>query len=296
MGKSIRNPGLIERLISQQFTLKGSGRYLKTEEHSSLVIDTKEGKFYWNSRNIVGDALTWLTKVMGVSYDKATQILKEAEDYEGTHVITIKRDGQETIVYPALVEAFWSRGRGNRSYWYKRLLNDETIDRFRLGYNDGWFAVPVFVDGTFRNFQIRRDEPDKLIKNWYSGVGPLLFNSDLLKVVDSVVLTEGPIDAILLNQYGIPAVSQTGGAGNWNNKWMSYFAYQKEIYLVYDNDEAGYKGAGRVARRLGETKCKIYTFDGYREGFDIVDFFLHGGSIEKFQRLLKNESKYVFER
>ena len=34
-------------------------------------------------------------------------------------------------------------------------------------------------DGTFRNFQCRMDDPKKM-RHWYKGVGPLLFNSDLL--------------------------------------------------------------------------------------------------------------------
>src|SRR5690606_9422114 len=117
-------------------------------------------------------------------------------------------------VLPKLVEVFWHNGKleGNRDYWYHRGFTDQTIDRFQLGWYDGWSTLPIFMDGAFRNFQIRRDIPEKRIKNWYSGVGPLLFNSDILKVSSEVVITEGPTSAIRLVQEGIPCLSHTGGA------------------------------------------------------------------------------------
>src|SRR4030067_2414073 len=154
---------VLESLISKDYTIVGNenSRWAKTEEHDSLVIDREKQIFYWNSKNIVGDAVTYLIRVKGHTFSEARRILSEYKDFTDTYVYTIKGEGelQDVIAYPKLIDIFWEEGLKNRQYWYNRLLNDDTINRFRLGYHDGWYTIPFFMDGTFRNFQCRKDQP-----------------------------------------------------------------------------------------------------------------------------------------
>lgn len=253
---------LLRELIEQQYKLKGTGKWFKPErgEPSSLVYNSEQDLFFWNSHGIAGDALTWLVKVLGYSFNDAKEYLKSHETFSGAYTIAI-HEGKEVVALPRLVDAFWEAGKTNREYWYNRGFKDSTIDRFQLGFHNDWYIIPVFVDGSLRNFQMRKDIPQKSISNWYRGVGPLLYNSTILKLTSSVVITEGPTDAILLNQEGFPAVSHTGGAGGWKEIWNKYFTNQREIYYIADYDSAGMEGAKRVAENLGEYRVKILDWE-----------------------------------
>jgi hypothetical protein len=47
-------------LVGETFPLAGSGRYRKTKEHDSLVVDTLKEEYWWNSHNEHGDAIDWV--------------------------------------------------------------------------------------------------------------------------------------------------------------------------------------------------------------------------------------------
>lgn len=299
---------VLKDIISKDFDLEGTGRWLKVVDKnngpSSLVVDTEEEIFYYNSKNIVGDALVWLTKVKGMTFDEAKKILKQFETFGGSYIITIK-DGSEVVVLPRLVDSFWTAGNSPeyRKYWYNRGIKDSTIDRFRLGHYNGWNTIPIFMDGIFRNFQIRRDEPKKTIKGWYSGIGPLLFNSSILKLSKTVFIAEGPTDCIRLMQEGFPAISHTGGATGWKQEWNKYFLNQERIFYFSDNDEAGVEGAKKVAQNLGEYKVRIVNLSTYAQaqgveagkGYDVIDFLSSGFTNKDLLKATKEYSKYSFQ-
>jgi DNA primase len=288
--------GILEDLISRDFTIEGRGRWLHTREHDSLVIDSEEQMFWWNSTGKFGNAFTWLTEIKGLTPQKAKEYLKDVVNYKDVFVEILNGKQEELLIYPKLVDIFYENGKRNsRDYWYKRSISDKSIDMFRLGFSEGWYTIPIFVDGTFRNFQMRREEPTKQIKSWYKGIGPLLFNSESLKLTNHVYITEGPTDAISLLERGLPAVSHNAGSEYFSNDWFKYFINQSEIFVVYDNDSAGINGAKKVAKVLGESRCKIYTFEGFGPKYDCCDFFNWGHSAEDFKNVVKSCSKYLCE-
>jgi len=289
---------ILEKVISEDYELVGNGRWLRTVEHDSLIIDSKKQLFFWNSKDLAGDAYTWLIKVKGYNNKEAKKRISELKDSDIITVrsFTIKGKKEDVVVCEDLVDVFWSNGKhkGNRDYWYKREIFDTTIDRFRLGHYNGWYTIPIYQDNEFKNFQIRRDLPEKKIKSWYRGVGPLLFNSSILNWISTVYITEGLTDCLILNQAGLPAISHNTGAGGWMPQWFKYFIKLKEIYVVYDNDEAGIKGSKFVAENLGVYRTKIFTFEGFGEKYDINKYFLDGGNKEDFRKLVLEKSKYSF--
>ena len=212
---------LLLELIENQYTITGRGKFLSTAEHDSLVINTETDTFFWNSKGIVGDAYVWLTKILGYTHKDAKDFIRlHSRDGElKVYTKITNHKGETTTVYPKLVKLLWENGKNHREYWYKRGIFDDTCDRFLLGYDEGWYTIPFFVDNALVNFQKRRDEPEKRILPWYRGIGPVLFNSSILTVASAVVLTESPTDAIILSQYGYPAVSHNGGAEFWTQAW-----------------------------------------------------------------------------
>jgi hypothetical protein len=287
-----RMNSLLEKLISRDFHITGEGRWGTTEEHDSLVIDRERELFFWNSKEIYGNAIDWLTRVKGYSFGEAISRIGNEDKRAALPLI---REKVVEPTCPQLVDIFWEDGKNYREYWYERKLTDESIDTFKLGYHNGWYTLPIFVGSIFKNFQMRRDKPKKKILNYYRGVGPQLINSGMLLYVNEVVITEGPVDALLLTQEGVPAVSHNGGSHGWRDEWFKHFMNQKSIYCVADNDPAGRSGAMKISKHLGEHKVKIVMFEDKPKGYDTVDFFREGGTIDKFKEMMYNRSKYFFE-
>jgi hypothetical protein len=260
-----------------------------------LVLDREKNIFYWNSKNIVGSVYCYLTKVRGLTKVDALQVMKSVDENPFLFVNVEEKEHEEVVQYSPLVEIFYDYGKKHGNYWHtKRGYTDTTIAEFKLGYTGVWYTIPIFENGKFVNFQARKEIP-KAVKHWYVGVGPHSFNFSILKLTNWVVITEGPVDAIMLRQNDIPAVSQTGGSGYWDTDWNPLFATKKRIYVVYDNDDAGKYHANKVAYQWGR-RAKVYNFEGQLPKYDITDYFKNGGTRDEFISLLEREGKYGIQQ
>jgi len=80
---------------------------------------------------------------------------------------------------------------------------------------------------------------------------------------ESVVLTEGQLDAMAMWVYGFPALSIPFGAGKGHHEWISTEWDELErfdcIYIAFDQDEAGQLAVSEVVSRLGRHRCKVVT-------------------------------------
>jgi DNA primase len=286
---------ILQQLLEQDQPLEGSGRWYHGSVNSSLVYDAEKDLFYWNSKSLVGTAYTWVTKVKGLSHVEAVKYLKELGSYSDTFIHEY-HDSVESVVYPKLVDIFFEAGKvSDRSYWYKRGLTDETIDRFKLGHYEDWYTIPFYQDGVFKNFQLRKEVPAKSIKAYYKHCERLLFNSDILRITSKIIIAEGPCDALRLIQEGVPCISHNAGSEAWFENWFKYFIHQKEIIILYDDDKAGNEGSKKVAKNLGENRCKIYNFFGLGDKYDVVDWFNDGKSKDELLNLIEKEGKYSFQ-
>jgi DNA primase len=282
--------GLLQRLVDEDFGYEaGSGIWGRSEEHNSLVVNADTQTWFWNSRNLKGNIFTYLTQIRGLNKEQAQNFLKNS--FGGFRENT---KSETPVVYEKLVDLFWEDGKDKRTYWYKRCLTDDTIDRKKLGYHDGWNLVPIYENHSYANFQCRRDEPEKRIKYWYKTGKVYLYNEEILPHTKVVYITEGLIDSILLGQVGLPAVS-AGGVNTWKDDWFFKFNKVEEIYYFSDNDEAGMIGARKVANSLGTERVKIVSFTGRKDKYDVGDFFKEGGTKESLLEYIKDNSKYLFE-
>ena len=273
---------VLRDLIERDFGIEhDTGDYWRAVNHDSLVLNFAKGIFYWNSKNIAGSVEEYYKFVRG---EKPPAIFSvETPQFSLPDVIEKKED---VVVLPELVEAYRTLGEANRKYWYDRMLTDSTIDRFKLGYNNGWYALPIYKDGEFYNIQFRRDEPEKGITQRYKRP-PFLFNSAILNVVSEVIFTEGIVDAILLSQMGFPAVSKNTGASGWYPEWAYYFRAIDKIYMLFDNDEAGERGMKKGSEILGTHRCSGYTFSDFeKKGYDVIDYFRDGHTKKDLTKLL----------
>lgn len=164
----------------------------------------------------------------------------------------------------------------------KRGLKRDTIERFQIGWDGERYTIPVRnEEGQLVN--VRRYNPsakeakDKM-KSWATGTGSRrLFLPDILSE-ETVVITEGEMDAIIGRQYNLPTLSHTAGAGAWDDRWNDSFE-GKVVYIVYDCDDAGRRGARRVARALElfARQVSIIDLPLRGKGDDLTNYFVDQG-------------------
>lgn len=294
--------GLIEKIISQDQELTGRGRWLRGTVNSSLVVDTERQLFFFNTKDIRGNAIDWLTKVKGYSYSLAKEYIDSFEGFSNPLPRRIVNNDKVIVPFDKLVDTFHNNYLEEGSdYWSKRGISESTTKRFRLGkYRDDykevtWNTIPIFLNGQFYNFQLRTDDPEKMIRYYYRGLGPTPFNFDIMSITDNIIICEGPTDCIRLSQEGVPCVSHNSGATGWRSEWFSYFIKQKKVIVLYDNDEAGVKGAKKVAENLGTYRTKIYTFrDFEKQGYDVINYFNDGNKVSDLLKLIEQKAEYAF--
>ncbi len=184
------------------------------------------------------------------------------------------------------------RNQGDPAAWHRRLLKSpaarlalmteergliaETLDRYQIGWDGSRFTIPVRdADGTFIN--VRRYSPnpspgsDKMLNLPRHGAAVLYPEAVLRAEGDlPVLLCEGELDALLANQEAqgqFIAVTGTGGADTVP-KDLSALA-GREVFVAYDCDDAGQKGALAIAERLANVAASVRVLDLTRLGLEV---------------------------
>jgi hypothetical protein len=105
-----------------------------------------------------------------------------------------------------------------------------------------------------------------------------LFNTSALDRADDlgyVFLTEGEIDAILLDSCGFPAIG-VPGVECWqqHDEWRSLLAGYPRVFVPFDRDEAGRRFSEQVRRSLKPGVAVLAGLPGEAEGArDVGDGF-----------------------
>lgn len=101
-----------------------------------------------------------------------------------------------------------------------------------------------------------------------------------------IIMVEGECDAISLLSHGVENVVGVPGAGVKKAAWIEALdRINPKVYILYDSDKSGIKGAQELASRIGLDRClKITLPSGIK---DINEFFTKGGTTEGFEDLKK---------
>jgi DNA primase len=180
-----------------------------------------------------------------------------------------------------------------RQYLNGRGIPDDLIDAHLLGWNGSRITIPVFDrDGNLGFFKLAKDPEDsspdapKMLAT--PGARAELYGWEHLRTKpDCIIICEGEFDRLVLEAHGLEAVTSTGGAGVFREEWVSVFEPIREVYICYDNDEAGRNGALRVGQMIPHAKLVELPADVGESG-DVTDFFVRlGRSQEDFLQLLE---------
>jgi DNA primase len=118
---------------------------------------------------------------------------------------------------------------------------------------------------------------------------PQLYGSDITFTTEGeITITESEFDSLVLRQLGIPAVGCPGTTA-WEEKWGDYFKEFRRIFVMFDPDAPGKKGAEKVADTLSP-RARIVELpppDAAGTKFDPTELYVsQGWDRERFETLL----------
>ena len=247
----------IVEAVETLFTPIGTGRYLKTLEHDSLVIDTERNSFFWNSRGFGGDVYTFLTRVAKFSEAVAKRSATPIRKVLVSKDIPLKRD---------LHKIFHSYGKNHRDFWYERGFTDSVIDLYLLGYMSNLYSIPFIMWGELKSLILRGN--NKFITE-IQGSHKSIFGLDQIQS-DKIFLVESPLDVPIFRMFNLDAISFTYGANAWDASWNGLLS-NYDVTVIPDNDKAG----NQLIKKLG-FYCKVVDWPKQTPyGFDIGKLYLN---------------------
>lgn len=241
---------------------RGGGKYT-TKEHDSLVLFPRDNSWKrFSEDDAGGDTIAFLMYWQRVDFKTACA---ELQNFAGIlpQRTRMSRPPAPPSELPAdlHLRCHAAMTATDRAWWMEHYgLSENAIDRFHLGVCHDRFApttytIPIIVGGKLVSLKHRipgAPEGGKY-RSHQAGLGTHLFNADILAPdLRGVVIVAGELKAVTLEDYGIPAVSTTGGCGHWSPAWNARFAACERIYIAYDPEPATEQEHARtLAAELG---------------------------------------------
>lgn len=181
---------------------------------------------------------------------------------------------------------------------YNLKINQETITELKLGYIANSLATPVFKNGDLINiarYNINKT-PNKP-KNEYNknaNSGDIIPFDIWKNDFRNTIICEGEKDMIVARSQGFNTITLTGGAqSNLQKDYLSYFK-GRNVYICYDNDDAGRVGALKRYKELKDI-CNVYITNISSicviNKEDVTDFFVkYNKNADDFKFILENYS------
>ncbi|MBF0396748.1 MAG: toprim domain-containing protein [Desulfobacterales bacterium] len=171
------------------------------------------------------------------------------------------------------------------------ILNDKGNESF---YN--CVVFPLYdVNGSVVGLYGRNITDENSINHLYlAGPKKGIINRQAVKISQTIILTESVIDALTLYDQGVKNVIPAYGVNGLIDEHIALFHKRiKEVYIVFDADEAGLKGAEAVSVRLKEKEIVSYIVNLPVKD---VNIFFKRQTPEEFEALLKNANPKSLEQ
>ena len=165
-------------------------------------------------------------------------------------------------------------------YFYKRGLDNYTIQKFELGFDpiSNTVVFPVRDEnGSIAFFQRRSVSFKRFYNDRQAKKSEILYGLYYLiksqKCFDTIAITESIIDTLSLYKSGIPSVSLMGR--NMSEKQVKLLRYisPKTVILFLDNDEAGWGAIKEISPILQKEgyiiKVPLYPY-GVKDANDLL--------------------------
>lgn len=210
---------------------------------SSLNIDPT-GKAYCHGCGMkIRDIVDLVAKVNGWSYVRAQKELY-------AEVVEAIPDSKIDVY----VRALNHKSKPRKWLEIERNISPSIIEKYKLGYDKKTKRITVPVYDQFgacvniRKIAWLEDSKYKVINVRGKGENRIYPEKDLV-LNRRILLCAGELDCLCAKGYGLPAVTWTGGENSWNDSYTEMFR-GKAVWIWYDNDKAGRKGADAAYEKL----------------------------------------------
>ncbi len=274
--------------------LEGAGLSIESEVDSDYIlfcpfhgnhrtpageVDKSTGLFFCFSCHHVCDLIELMMHTTGRTYFESARYIKSKEQESSlidsvSKQLVVKPDyiQYDKVMIDRLNTQALDSSRA-MSYYSKRQITPESVQKFKLGYSEKQDMVTIPVhspDGIEVGF-VGRSVDGKDFKNT-PGLpkSKVLFNLHRVKTSNSVYIVESSFDAIRLDQCGFPAVATLGAnvSVSQTDLLQKYF---NNIIVIADNDEAGGNMKDKIIERLGSRVTVIKLDKQYKDIGDMDD-------------------------
>lgn len=273
----------------------------------SANVNLESGFWHCHSEDIGGGPIDWLMRKGMATKDAINHlgelagVQRERSTSPAPAAAETRRSAKSKLSQEQ-VEAWHAAAMRNADLmaWFadKRGFVPGTIAQWELGWDGSRVTIPIRdADGKLVNVRrYLRNAPQLAGKMLSITTGAGAARLWPLPLPDGdLIVCEGEWDMILLRQHGFTnALTVTSGAGIFNPEWVPLFA-DRVVTLIYDNDDAGRRGAQKVARMLGQVaQVFVLQIPGLPDKGDPTDFFVEQGRTDdELTQLIADATPYV---
>lgn len=211
--------------------------------------------------------------------------------------------------YQEKIDALWKNERALDWLRKERLLDDETIQRMKLGYTQkhiyrikegmehlrdkGWVIFPRFADSKVVAIKYRsvgEGKENKAFSQVNNMDSRALFNVDAITPLAPIYLTEGELDTCIFEMCGFTAVSAPSANADITTEGRIQLKLAERVFLAGDNDgSVGNEYMGKLLRELKENTHILVWPDGIKDANDFFRITCEGDK-EKFRAAIEQMS------
>lgn len=181
--------------------------------------------------------------------------------------------------------------------WFEYLhttknISKHVITEAGLFERGSQLGIPIFDEvgnhlfSKYRRHYASTDGPKYLYE---PGSSAKLYGIHFPILPGPIYFVEGELDCLAMRTMGYNAFTSTGGAMTFRYEWLLQIPRDREMHVLYDNDEAGIKGAVRLANIL---KKGVYTWVPPMFGKDVGDLLAQCGP-DDARRIIDDASRNV---
>jgi DNA primase len=177
----------------------------------------------------------------------------------------------------------------HKDWLNKRGITDEVLRLFNITTHEHpQIGECIRIPYTDTHSKYRRDPLDERKPKYLYDTGgkvTLYGLEHITREHNDILITEGELDALVAWSLNIPAVSSTGGAMSWQEHWAQEIEGYN-IYLCFDNDDAGAEGMVKVLKYIPNAKVIFIPEQPHVK--DISDFVARGGDFHQLMATAKS--------
>ena len=231
--------------------------------HLYINVDAKPGTYHCFRCGAKGVFSNYVQRATSWSYIKTMQYIIQVKKRSTVRSVDAGADlGDIELPNTAAVqldEAALQEYDNDCAYFSERGLTDDTVARFRLGFDakNRQVTLPWFL-ANGELLTVKRRNVDKKVYLYSTGADLTrsLYGLQLVRQHQCVWLVEGEFDALAMDQffrlahYSRHAVVALGGSSLQPSQAQALLRRQPEaVVLCFDNDEGG-EGATQLAHRI----------------------------------------------